>query len=204
MPRVAGQIDRRKAEAVLDAASTVFAERGLGASLEAVAAAAGVSKQTIYNQYGSKADLIRALVERRSAQLTAPLDEAAFAGRPVEALAALARTLLKKYIGDGCAPAQLMRVVIQHAAEEPELARLVYEAGPRTSRRRLAAFLEAENAAGRLKVGDAVEAAELFLGMVTGPVQLRALLGLSTELTPADTERRARACAERFVRAYAP
>ena len=65
MPRAAGQIDRAKNEAILDAASDVIFERGLGAPLDEVARRAGVSKQTIYNHYGSKGDLVRALIERR-------------------------------------------------------------------------------------------------------------------------------------------
>ena len=74
MPRLAGQIDQAKGQAILDAAIEVLAERGLGASMEEIARRAGVSKQTIYNHYGSKAELIRALVDRRVADITAPLE----------------------------------------------------------------------------------------------------------------------------------
>ena len=55
MPRVAGQIDVAKNEAILDAAVAAMGERGLAVSLEEVARRAGDSKQTIYNHYGSKA-----------------------------------------------------------------------------------------------------------------------------------------------------
>jgi TetR/AcrR family transcriptional repressor of mexJK operon len=65
MPRLVGQIDLAKTEAILDAASEVLGERGLAAPMEAIARRAGVSKQTVYNHYGSKAELIRALVDRR-------------------------------------------------------------------------------------------------------------------------------------------
>lgn len=71
MPRVAGQIDVAKTEAILDAAVEVIGQRGLGAPMEAIAKRAGVSKQTVYNHYGSKAELVRALMGRRVAAITA-------------------------------------------------------------------------------------------------------------------------------------
>ena len=73
MPRLAGQIDLAKTEAILDAASEVLGERGLAAPMEAIARRAGVSKQTVYNHYGCKAELIRALVDRRVDSITASL-----------------------------------------------------------------------------------------------------------------------------------
>jgi AcrR family transcriptional regulator len=71
MPRVAGQIDRAKTEAILEATAEAIYARGLGVSVDEIARRAGVSKQTIYNHYGSKADLIRALIETRAQTITA-------------------------------------------------------------------------------------------------------------------------------------
>ena len=49
---------------ILDAAGRLFAERGyLGATLAEVAAAAGVSVQTLYNSIGSKATLLKAVYD---------------------------------------------------------------------------------------------------------------------------------------------
>ena len=63
MARVIGQIDLSKNEAILDAAVDVLGERGITAPMEEIARRAHVSKQTIYNHYGSKAELVRALPE---------------------------------------------------------------------------------------------------------------------------------------------
>ena len=199
MPRAPGQIDRVKNEAILQAAGDVLAERGLSAPMSMIARRARVSKQTIYNHYGAKTDLIRALASRRVTLLTAPL-EPAVEGATEEKLALYARTLL----GMVTAPATfaLMRLTVQSANELPELAREVYEAGPKTSRERLAAFLTNEHAAGRLQVPDAVEAAEMFIGMVSGQRQTRALLGLPAEAAGEQLDKLAREVAYRFVRAY--
>ena len=74
MARVAGQIDLSKNEAILDAAIDVLGERGITAPMEAIARRACVSKQTIYNHYGSKAELVRTMAERRVHEMTAPFD----------------------------------------------------------------------------------------------------------------------------------
>ncbi|MFF4830097.1 TetR family transcriptional regulator [Streptomyces sp. NPDC001312] len=58
------QAERNRA-AVLDAAGQLFEERGYGATtVSAVAAAAGVSTETVYKAFGGKAALVRALWER--------------------------------------------------------------------------------------------------------------------------------------------
>jgi AcrR family transcriptional regulator len=59
----------RNRQLVLDAARRVFLARGYnGASLEAIADAAGFSKGVVYSQFESKADLFLALLDRRIAE----------------------------------------------------------------------------------------------------------------------------------------
>jgi len=62
--------DERRAqtrERLIDAAADVFNRLGYhGASLEAVADAAGYTKGAVYSNFASKADLFVALAERRS------------------------------------------------------------------------------------------------------------------------------------------
>ena len=201
MPRAAGQIDRGKNEAILDAASEVIFERGLSAPLGEIARRAGVSKQTIYNHYGSKAELVRALVERRRQSVTAPLDLPEAEAHPQAALAAYARALLETATVDrGVA---LLRLLIQSAPHSPELSRTVFGRGARGTRVQLTAFIEREVSAGRLAAPDPSEAADFFAGMVVSHHQLQGLLGLPPELTPARIERIAEEAARRFLRAYA-
>jgi AcrR family transcriptional regulator len=122
-----------------------------GAARTAIARRAGVSKQTVYNHYGSKAELIRALVDRRVVSITASLREPGAEEHPQDALRVYARTVLKVVNGGNYG---LMRVTIQSAGEMPDLARAVFEAGPVRSRAQLAAFLEMETRAGRMNVAD--------------------------------------------------
>lgn len=202
MPRVPGQIDVAKSEAILDAAVEVIGERGLAAPMSAIARHAGVSKQTVYNHYGSKAELMRALMQRRVESITASLREPGAVDNPTEALEAYARSVLETVITTK--RYSMMRVIILGSGEMPDIAQEVFEAGPLNARRQLAAFLETETRLGRMKVEDFDQAAEFFSGMVMGHSQLRSLLRLPSDKTQEQFGRLAREAAERFMRAYAP
>jgi len=202
MPRLAGQIDLGKNEAILDSASAVLFEKGLAAPLDEIARRAGVSKQTIYNHYGSKAELVRALIERRAKLVAAPLETPLAEAFPHEALAGFARALLETVTLERSVA--LFRLLILAAPTTPEIARSAFEASVRDGRGRLAEFLGREARAGRLAIADPCEAASFFTGMVIGHHQIQALFGLPTDLTPQRIDRIARESARRFMRAYAP
>lgn len=201
MPRLAGQIDLSKNEAILDAAVEVLAERGMSASMEEIARRACVSKQTIYNHYGSKAELVQALVQRRVHEMTAALETPEGIADPAQALRSFGRALLSKlsdHRGAG-----FWRMAMLGAYEAPDIARTVYETGPRESRRKLAEFLKLETEAGRLACPDPLEAAEFFAGMCIGSYQTAALFGIDRGLTDAKIDAIVREAASRFMRAYA-
>jgi AcrR family transcriptional regulator len=201
MPRIAGQIDLGKSEAILDAAMAVLAERGVSVSMDEIARRAGVSKQTIYNHYGSKAELVRTMAERRVREITAPLGATGAAENPEEALAGFARILLNAVVstqGPG-----LYRTVILNAPDMPDVAQAMWEAGPKASRAALAEFLAQETKACRMFCPNANEAAEFFAGMVLGSYQTAHLLGVAVDLGADKIDRVAREAALRFMRAYA-
>ncbi|MFD9959071.1 TetR/AcrR family transcriptional regulator [Amycolatopsis sp. NPDC058986] len=76
----------RSAAAVLDAALTVLTQRP-EASVEDVAAASGVSRQTVYAHFPSRDALLHAVVDRITAETVAVLDAARLdEGRATEAL----------------------------------------------------------------------------------------------------------------------
>ena len=75
---------------LLDAASTLFYEDGIGATgVDDVVRAAGVSKPTLYAHFGSKAELVAAVLERRHAARAAELE--ALDGGPLAVFDWLAR-----------------------------------------------------------------------------------------------------------------
>jgi AcrR family transcriptional regulator len=103
------QVERNR-EQVLAAARRVFLAKGYaGATVEAIAEDAGFSTGVVYSQFGSKADLLLALLEGR-------IDERA--GRNLEATASLAGA-------DGVRA--LLRIARQDNADEEEWGRLLVE-----------------------------------------------------------------------------
>ena len=202
MSRALGQIDLAKYEAVLEAAAAVMSERGVQAPVDEIARRAGVSKQTIYNQFGSKAEVVRVLAARRLDEITAALSAPNAMEDPKAALAGYARVLLNVLLAPrGLA---LFRMCMLGADVMPDVSRAMYEAGPRSTRRRLADFLAAETRAGRLACPDPMEAAEFFGGMVVSTRQSALMLGMPRTLTDVDLDHIANEAAARFLRAYAP
>jgi len=202
MARVTGQIDLSKNEAILDAAIDVLGERGITAPMEEIARRASVSKQTIYNHYGSKAELVRALALRRVHEMAAPLETAEGFDDPGLALAEFARILLSAVLKPN--GLNIYRMAMISAFDMPDIARAMFEAGPRESRLKLAHFLALETEAGRLDCPDPLQAAEFFAGMVIGSYQSAALLGVPIMLTEAKIDQVVTEAAARFLRAYAP
>ena len=196
MPRALGQIDTKKHQAILDAASEVLAERGFSAPIEEVARRAGVSKQTIYNHYGSKTELVRTLVDRRRSRLTATIEAAPPEQAIEDTLADYAIAILETVMSPDSL--QLTRMAITSATEMPELARAVYDAGARAANEDLAAFLKNRR---ELDIPNPQRGADVFMGMALGRLQTRLLMGVEG-FEPQQARDRAREAAHRFVRAY--
>ena len=167
----------RKRAAVLDAATRLFLESGYAAtSMEQVAAAAGVAKQTLYNQFGSKEALFRAIVEELVRELVGPLAHAAARGEPERVLHAFGSRFMDLMLRP--TSLALHRLLVAEANRIPELAHEVFESGPAQAVHALATWLRTQVAHGQLTVSEPALAAEQFLGMLTGHIQLRALFGV--------------------------
>ena len=196
MARVRGQVDETKTEAILEAATALFGEKGALASMEAIARRAGVSRQTLYNRFPNKLEIGRALAARRSDAISAPLRAG---GEPEAVLTAFAVGLLDKLLRVDAGAS--LRGVALMSPEMPDLADAIYQAGPAEGMRRLAAWLAEQDRLGLLSIPQPAVAAEMFAGMVLGHGHLRAILGVAQP--PLDLEARAAEATRRFLRAFA-
>ncbi|MFI5062265.1 MAG: TetR/AcrR family transcriptional regulator [Actinomycetales bacterium] len=79
---------------ILEAADTVFAAQGLGASMDDVAAAVGLGVGTIYRRFGSKAALIDALFDQRLEQFEALIRDGALRPTAWEGLCEVMRSFV--------------------------------------------------------------------------------------------------------------
>jgi len=120
-----------KREQILRGALEIFLQNGYeGASMDRVAAAAGVSKITIYKHFQDKEGVFTALIE----QVTAQRFETVFGGfdrdvKPAIALRQLAQTLLDMMAVDEEYIA-FLRLLIGESGRFPKLAQLFIQALP--------------------------------------------------------------------------
>jgi len=196
----------RKRRAILDAATTLFLREGyLATSMDQIAAAASVSKQTIYKQFADKPSLFREMVTGTVVEVIDPIAEQVASLRDSTDLAAdlqrLARALLARVIQPRVM--QLRRLVIGEAGRFPELGRLFYDGGPGRTIDVLAATFESLATRGTLQLQDPRLAAEHFNWLVMSIPLNRVMLCGDAELpAQADIDRYADAGAQAFLAAY--
>jgi AcrR family transcriptional regulator len=165
--------------AILRAAMRLFLDAGYGATtMEAVAAAAGVTKRTLYGRYPQKAALFAAAVGALIAAWRTPFDAA------LAAEAGLAETLERAgvlMLRAALAPEALAlyRLIVAESARFAEIGPGLATAGSNTGIERIALLLTKHG------VAEPVWAAEQFQRMVIGGPQVRAL-GLGVPLSEAE------------------
>ncbi|MGH8026517.1 MAG: TetR/AcrR family transcriptional regulator [Pseudoxanthomonas sp.] len=154
----------RRRQRVHDAVRELMAEQGFRVSMDAVAARAGCSKQTLYSYFGSKQELMRSVMQEHLDMATARLDDQQ--GDPRTVLLAFSMEHLQRlsepHVITTC------QLLSAEAALFPEEARTLYRDGCDTLQQRLAEWLDLAMRRGQLRHDDPHCAAELLLGMIVG------------------------------------
>ena len=163
-----------KREEIVRAATGLFLRQGYQAtSTEQIAAAAAVSKQTVYSRFGDKESLFREIVlgvaataEAFAADLTASLADVADAQDVAPVLRALARRYLAAVMDPQVLA--LRRLVIGEAARFPEVAAAYYDRSPAMVLTALADGFARLADLGLITVDDPRRAADDFAFLVLG------------------------------------
>lgn len=178
------RLERRRA--MIEAAESLFLELGYDAtSLAAIVKRSGGSLATLYELFGSKQGLLRAIIELRDEQDRCPgYGENCAASRPSELLRRYAHRLYAHVTSPRAVA--LKRIVITEALRDPLFAKTLYEDMHLPSVRELAGILRQLDEQGKARIDDPMAAAGLFFAIVMSDAQLRMLVeGDASLLDPA-------------------
>ena len=190
-------------QAFVDAAREAFFRHGYGATtMSSIAATVGGSKTTLWSYFASKEALFAAVIDdivgRYSLALTIDLD---VRGDVVTTLRDFGMAVMTTILSDQILA--LHRIVTGEALRFPELGAMFHERGPKRGKARLAAFIAAAMADGRLRAGDPMIATYQFAAMCQGGFYQEVLLGLGDRGDMAMVARDVDAAVDTFLRAWA-
>lgn len=167
---------------IAEAAYALLREKGYGGmSMLAVAKRAKASNETLYRWYGDKAGLFRMLIERNVASVADRLDAAEHEG-----LTRVGEVLLELLLSPGAIA--LNRAAAADASDQ--LGAVLAEGGRGKVFPRIVRVFNGLQAEGAIR-GAPGEAAEAWLDMLVGDVQVRCVTGAMQP--PGAAERKARA-----------
>jgi TetR/AcrR family transcriptional repressor of mexJK operon len=191
-----------KRQAVLEAAKRAFLARGYsGASMDAIAEAAPVSKPTLYSHFKSKQELFAAVIAGQCEALLSTFSRVQTERRdPVATLKTIARDFVDLlYASENL---ELYRLIIAEQHNFPSLGEVIYRSGPGSFHEQLSSYLTKLKAEGVLRLADAETASQLFLGMLQGHKHFRCLMGLQPCLSEAEKESIIAAAVSLFLKGH--
>nr|WP_294850340.1 TetR/AcrR family transcriptional regulator [uncultured Sphingomonas sp.] len=166
---------------MLDAAESLFLELGYEqTTLASVVRRSGGSLATLYEHFGNKQGLLRAMIARVAEANRPPLpDSGPWEPRRTEQLRHYAHELYSNLTNPR--KIALTRIVMTEALRDPDFARSVYNEIHRSAIDELAMLFTRWTEQGHAKVDRPMAAADLFVAMVVGDTKLRILCADTVE-----------------------
>lgn len=206
-PTTQTTLDRseQKRHTVLQSAEELFLTRGFdGTSMDEVAVHAGVSKQTVYNQFANKASLFVEIVQSMTAQGTERVQTEMREPKTLAQVAAELSGHAERLLTIVMTPKllRLRRLVIAEADRFPELGRALYDGGPGRAIAGLAVHIQRWADRDLLSVSDAMVAATQFNWLVMGEPVNKAMFRADYVLSQAERGRHIEQAVRFFIAAY--
>ncbi|MEM7489460.1 MAG: TetR/AcrR family transcriptional regulator [Pseudomonadota bacterium] len=179
----------RKYEQVLDGARSVFLQDGYeGASVDAIARAAGVSKATLYSYFPDKRLLFMEVARTECAgQIEETHAILAPEARAEDALRAAGERIVRFILSEfGQA---IFRMCVAESDRFPDLGREFFRTGPAVFRGQLEAYLRLAIARGELRIDDVPLAADQFVELCHATLFVEAVFGVRKGATEAEMTR---------------
>jgi len=204
MPQRDPQLFADRRARILEGALNVFSTRGFSAATNRdVAIEAGInSPGLIYHYFASKADLLRAVVERYAPPITLLThDDELMAMPPEEALPRLGQAYMAMV--QDARIGLCLRVLIGEALRSPAFAEILREIGPMRILRLITSYMERKMDEGRLRRVNPAIAARCFIAPMASYMLTKVLLGAPDD-PGADADTIVRTCVDIFLRGLQP
>ena len=195
--------DEETRSIVLEAARAEFAHSGYAAtSMENLARRAGVSTKTLYRLFPNKPALFEAMVTERIDRFVSIVKLRGCEGGDIETALTEALMVCAELMLDGDVIA-LQRVIVAESDNFPDIAETFYRRAIMRTQDTLSSWLRAEQKRGTIELDDTDAAAGMLLGMLAFQPQRAVMFGHAPALGREELERRARICAELFLKGCA-
>lgn len=171
---------KERRQAMLDAAEALFLDKGFeGATLGAIVARSGGSLATLYEFFGNKTELLRAVVSRWQEEELGDLRNLGAAGLGPRAMLEI---VAGRYLAFLLTPKSIafLRLIIARCLVDPQFGRALHADLRQKMLDGLAERFARWNAGGLTRFDDPMAAAEQYLACVVGEEPVLALLGLET------------------------
>ncbi len=198
------ELSPAKREQIVGGARAVFHEQGYErASVDAIAARAGVSKATVYNHFpGGKQALFLATFGAENEDVRQKF--LSLLEEPTGDIEADLHRIGEQLLRLTGSPSQVQRfrMVIGAAERFPELGKALYECIMLAGQRRMEGFLERAASAGQLEIADPSAAAIDFHALCTSDLSRKLYLGVLERLSEAEIRENVERGVRTFLRAY--
>lgn len=184
--------------AIMAAATELFLEKGFErTSLSDIVNRSKGSRSTLYELFGGKEGLLRAMIEESTTRVwkTARWDDipSTFAE---DELVEMGYRLLRAVTAPEAV--SVYRIVVSECQHMPEIATLFFASGPRNFHDEMLRRIRLAQAEGLVADKDPEVMTQVFFGAVTGDYPMRAALGIDIT-PPEDMERHVRAGVRLFL-----
>jgi AcrR family transcriptional regulator len=197
-----GDYAARRLAAIKEAAFEILAEKGYkAASMLEIARRAKASNETLYKWFGNKQALFKALVEDNAREARELLEKALADGSdPIDALSRLGPVLLEIVTGEKAIA--LNRAAAGDVFETATLGGTIADYGRETILPLLTAVFERAGKEGMLAIDDPREAAETYVNLLIGDLQIRRVIGVSPPPARKQAEARTARAVKQLRRIY--
>ncbi len=191
-----------KRAAIIEAAKNLFVELGFNhTSMDKIAKAAGVSKQTVYSHFGNKDELFISAISAKCVahnlvgQVNDNLDN------PQQALTALGVSFIEMLLSEDVVATH--KTCISESVSYPHVSQLFYAAGPQNTIGEIADCMAEFDKRDLLSINNPRFAASQFLCMVKGEACLQSEYNAKERMSADEISAYIHDCVAMFLRAYA-